>query len=313
MISMISRRISFFILVAIAGQLAACSSIGINPKSAEPPMERQQVGTGNGRVKLAMLEKGKGKPIILLHGLGTSSYTWRYVQSDLARKHHVIAIDLKGFGQSDKPLDGRYSIADQARLIEDFIRERNLQGVILVGHSFGGAVALTLALRQIDAGERRIKRLVLIDAVAYRQPMPFFFKMLRTPFIGALGMELIPPDVQISQALASAYYNKNKIEKDTVAQYTTALNSEGGRHALYHTINSFDPDRVEFISSRYGEMKLPSLLLWCDHDRIVPLRFGKKLAHDLPNARIQIIKNCGHIPQEEQPTDTLRAVQSFVQ
>jgi pimeloyl-ACP methyl ester carboxylesterase len=276
-------------------------------------MERQQVGTGNGRVKLAMLEKGKGKPIILLHGLGTSSYTWRYVQSDLARKHHVIAIDLKGFGQSDKPLDGRYSIADQARLIEDFIRERNLHGVILVGHSFGGAVALTLALRQIDTGERRIKRLVLIDAVAYRQPMPFFFKMLRTPFIGALGMELVPPDVQISQALSTAYYNKNKIEKDTVAQYTTALNSKGGRHALYHTINSFDPDKAEFISSRYGEMKLPSLVLWCDHDRIVPLRFGKKLAHDLPNARIQIIENCGHIPQEEQPTDTLRAVQSFVQ
>jgi pimeloyl-ACP methyl ester carboxylesterase len=308
-----SRRLLSVMLIAITGQLAACSSIGIVPQNAEPPMEQQEIVTGNDRVKLAMLEKGKGKPVILLHGLGTSSYTWRHVQDGLSQTHHVIAIDLKGFGQSDKPLDGRYSIADQARLIEDFIREKNLRGVVLVGHSFGGAVALTLALRQNDTGEQRIRRLVLIDTVAYRQPMPFFFRMLRTPLIGELGMELVPPDVQISQALATAYYNKNKIEQDTVARYAAALDSNGGRHALFHTINSLEPDKAEFISARYGEMKLPSLLLWCDHDRIVPLRFGKKLARDLPNARIQIIKNCGHIPQEEQPTDTLRAVQSFMQ
>ncbi|MEJ2117168.1 MAG: alpha/beta hydrolase [Alphaproteobacteria bacterium] len=310
---MIVRRLSFVALIAIASMFAGCSSVGVMPQDAKPAMDMQKLSDGHGSVSLAIREKGKGDPVIMLHGLGASSYTWRHVQDGLARTHHVIAIDFKGFGQSEKPLDGHYSITDQARLIGEFIRERNLRGVTLIGHSFGGAVALTMALKQKDAGERRIKRLVLVDTVAYRQPMPFFFKMLRTPVIGEIGMELVPSDVQISKALASAYYNKNKIEQDTVANYAAALDTEGGRHALFHTINSFEPDKADFVAARYHEMKLPALLLWCDHDRIVPLRFGRKLARDLPNARIQVIKNCGHIPQEEQPSATLEAVKSFVQ
>jgi pimeloyl-ACP methyl ester carboxylesterase len=306
------RRLAFATAIALAGLCCGCAPV-FNPELADivEAVKYQPVGTGQDAVKLAIHESGSGKPIVLLHGLGASSYTWHRIAPDLAKTNRVIAIDLKGFGQSDKPLDDRYSIFDQAKLVDEFITRRKLRGVTLVGHSYGGGVALAVALSQMDAGKDQIEKLVLIDSVAYRQPLPFFFQVLRTPIIGELGMSLVPPEVQMARALAIAYYKGEKVTADTVHHYASALHSEGGRHALFHTINSLDPDAAEAISRRYPSLKLPALLLWCDHDKIVPLRFGKRLASDLPNARIDVIEDCGHIPHEEQPAETLRAIQSF--
>lgn len=272
----------------------------------------QPVGLGDEAVKLAVHETGKGKPIVLIHGLGASSYTWRKVVPELAKTHRVIAIDLKGFGQSDKPLDARYSIFDQARLIEDYLRRNKIRNATLIGHSFGGGVALAVAMDQMNAASRNIDRLVLIDSIAYRQPMPFFFQLLRIPVVGELGMSLIPPEVQMARAMSIAYYKDDKVQQDAVANYASALHSEGGRHALLYTINSLDPDQADEFSKRYKDFTLPALVLWCDHDRIVPISVGKRLVQDLPNARIKVIEDCGHIPHEEQPEATLHELQPFV-
>jgi pimeloyl-ACP methyl ester carboxylesterase len=307
------RRFAFATAIALAGLSSGCAPVFM-PELADriESVRYQPVGTGEDAVKLAIHESGKGKPIVLVHGLGASSYTWRKIAPELAKSNRVIAIDLKGFGESDKPLDTHYSIFDQAKLVDDFITRRKLRGVTLVGHSYGGGVALAVALSQMDAGKHQIEKLVLIDSVAYRQPLPFFFQVLRTPIIGELGMSLVPPEVQMTRALSIAYHHDENVTADTVNHYASALHSEGGRHALFHTINSLDPDAAEAISRRYPSLKMPALLLWCEHDKIVPLRFGKRLVSDLPNARIDVIEDCGHIPHEEQPAETLRAIQSFL-
>lgn len=305
------RRVSLAI-AAMAGLLAGCAP-GITPDtlSALTPIKFQPVGAGDDAVKLAVHEQGQGKPIVLIHGLGASSYTWHKIMPELAKTNRVIAIDLKGFGQSDKPLDGAYSIFDQARLIEDYIARRKLRGVTLIGHSFGGGVALAVALNHHDAGKRQIESLVLIDSIAYRQPLPFFFRVLRTPLLGEIGMSLIPPEVQMERALAIAYHEDGKVTPETISNYASALHSEGGRHALLNTINNLDPDQADEFSRRYPGLKMPALLLWCEHDKIVPLKFGKRLAADLPDARIEVIEECGHIPHEEKPEETLRAIRTF--
>ncbi|WP_088347808.1 MULTISPECIES: alpha/beta hydrolase [Rhodomicrobium] len=307
------RCLIFAIAAAAAALLASCAP-GIAPDmlDAMRTIKFQPVGKGDDAVKLAVHEQGKGKPIVLLHGLGASSYTWHKIMPALAKTNRVIAIDLKGFGQSDKPLDNHYSIFDQARLVEDYIDRLNLHNVTLIGHSFGGGVALAVALNQIETGRKDIERLVLIDSVAYAQPLPFFFRVLRTPVLGEIGMSLIPPEVQMERALAMAYHEDGKVTPETVANYASALHSEGGRHALLNTINSLDPDQAEAFSKRYPTLKLPALLLWCEHDKIVPLRFGKRLAGDLPDSRIEVIEECGHIPHEEQPEQTLRAIRQFI-
>ena len=110
----------------------------------------------------------------------------------------------------------------------------------------------------------------------------------------------------MERAMSIAYYKDDKVAQEAVNNYASALYSEGGRHALLYTINSLDPDQADELSKRYKDFKMPALLLWCDHDRIVPLSVGKRLAKDLPNAQIKVIEDCGHIPHEEQPEQTLR-------
>jgi pimeloyl-ACP methyl ester carboxylesterase len=275
------------------------------------PPAFHQVREAGKPVRLAVREAGKGKPILLIHGLGASSYTWRAITPQLARTNRVIALDLKGFGESEKPLDDAYSISDQARLVEDYIARNDLRGVTLVGHSFGGAVAMAVALDDAQHGARRIEKLVLIDSLAYKQPVPFFFRVLQTPIIGELGMNLIPPDIQIARALAVAYYHDDRVKDETIATYASPLQTEGGRHALLRTVESLANEDADAFAARYPKLKTPALLIWCAHDRIVPMRFGKRLSNDLPNAKIDIIEECGHIPQEEEPEETLAAIQKF--
>jgi len=307
------RRSIFAIAAFLSASLAGCApSLMPDFAQAVHGVTYQPVGLGDEAVKLAVHESGQGKPLVLLHGLGASSYTWRMVIPELSRTHRVIAIDLKGFGQSDKPLDGRYSIFDQARLIEDYLRRNKIRNATLIGHSYGGGVALAVAMHQMDTATRNIDRLVLIDSIAYRQPMPFFFQLLRIPVLGEIGMSLIPPEVQMERAMEIAYYKDDKVARDAVNNYASALYSQGGRHALLFTINSLDPEQADELSKGYKDLNMPALLLWCDHDRIVLLSVGKRLAKDLPNARIKVIEDCGHIPHEEQPEQTLRVLEPFV-
>ncbi len=304
------RRFPIAVMASVLLALASCAP-GIAPEMVRP-ITYHTAGEAGQKVRLAVHEAGEGAPIVLIHGLGTSSYTWNRIIPQLARTNRIIAIDLKGFGQSDKPLDGKYTIFDQARLVGNVIAERNLSGVTLIGHSYGGAVALAVALSEMDKGGGSLERLVLLDSVAYRQPMPFFFKVLRTPVIGEIGIALVPPEVQASHALDVAYYNNRKVPRDAVQHYAQPLHSEGGRHALFQTIKSLEPEKADAIAARYRDLDLPSLILWCDHDRIVPLRFGARLATDLPNASIQVIRSCGHLPHEEQPAETVAAIQRFM-
>ncbi len=89
---------------------------------------------------------GEGEPILFIHGLGMTSFTWRHITEPLARGHRVIVVDLKGFGNSPKPRDDQYSIYDQARLICGFILHHDLKKLTLVGNSLGGGVALATTL-----------------------------------------------------------------------------------------------------------------------------------------------------------------------
>jgi pimeloyl-ACP methyl ester carboxylesterase len=163
----------------------------------------------------------------------------------------------------------------------------------------------------MDAKQRHLSRLVLIDSIAYRQPIPFFFQVLRTPVLGQIGLSLIPPEVQMERALSLAYYEESKVTPETVNNYASALYSEGGRHALLSTIEALDPAQADELSQRYKELRLPTLVLWCHSDKIVPVRLGLRLASELPNARLEVMRRCGHIPHEEQPEDTARAIKTF--
>ncbi len=303
------RRFLLVVLMACCAALASCA-----PMVALHDSEVQYttVNTPAGPLRLAVMDQGKGRPILLLHGFATSSFTWQAIVPELAKNHRVIAVDLRGFGASDKPLDDHYSIFDQADAIEAFIEQENLKDLTIVGHSFGGGVALALALKSGEQRHPRIRNLVLIDSIAYKQPIPIFFRLLQIPMLGEVSMALVPPEVQAAQGLRLAYYDRDKITARAVAEYANTLYSPAAKHALTKTIEQIVPPNIEEISGRYKTIKFPTLVVWCKDDKVVPVFFGHRLKADIPPSELVVFADCGHMPQEEKPQDTARAIQGFL-
>lgn len=297
--------------LALAALLAAASAFALAANEANQfPYAR--LGPPDAPVKLYTVERGEGPPVLLIHGFGTNTFTWRHISPDLARDHRVIAVDLKGFGRSDKPFDERYAASDQAELLTELILERDLRKLTIVGHSFGGGVALLLALEADTRLKGRIAKLVLLDTIAYPQAIPVFFKLLDRPVLSQVGVRMAPPSVQIQMALRIAYFDNSKIGADEIAAYAEPMKTAAGKHALIHSARQIMPPDAEKITARYATIALPTLILWCDHDRIVPVEIGLKLAREMPNASFRIVDECGHMPQEEQPEATMLQIRQFL-
>ena len=271
-----------------------------------------RLGPPEAPVNLYYEEQGKGAPILLIHGFGASTYTWRHVVPALAQTHRVIAVDLKGFGQSDKPFDERYSVFDQAELIAQLIEDKDLRDLTVVGHSYGGGVALSLALKANERLGGRISRLVLLDSIAFPQQIPMFFRLLDVPLVSQVGVRMVPPAVQTRIALQIAYHDDSKIDEEEVETYAAPLKTAAGKHAIIHSARQIVPEDIDDLSERYKSITLPTLILWCDHDRIVPLDVGLKLRRTLPNSTLRLVQSCGHMPHEEQPESTLELLKGFI-
>jgi len=295
-----------------AALLLAFSSCAPLLSTREEDVQKRVTLKTNPPIKLAVEKAGSGEPILFLHGLGTSAYTWRHILPEFAKTNRVIAIDLKGFGASDKPDDEKYSVIDQAALVRAFIEQENLQNLTVIGHSFGGGVTLALALDLAESKSRRLKQIVLMDTIAYKQTLPIFFQILNTPAIGPISMHLIPPEVQITEALNIAYHDDKAIPAASVIEYAQPLYAPEAKEALRKTVQQIIPPNIEDYAQRYKSIQLPTLILWCQHDKIIPLAFGRRLALDIKGASLNVIKDCGHMPQEERPAETIRAVRDFL-
>jgi len=282
----------------------------ISEAAGQPP---DRITVGDPPISLAVHDQGQGRPIVLIHGLGTHSYTWHKISPQLAKSHRVITIDLKGFGASEKPLEGPYTVRAQADLVKEVMARKGLRNVTLVGHSYGGGVSLMLALDQVRGGEKRIGRLVLLNSIAYPQDTPLFFDLIQLPVIGDLSVSVIPPEVQIEQALRLAYEEESAVTEAAIARYSAPLYTAGGKHAVIETVRNIVPKDVETLARQYPSITLPTLVVWCDGDRVVPLELGKRLAQNMPRGRLWVVRGCGHAPQEEKPADTLEIIRGHAQ
>jgi len=263
--------------------------------------------------KLHFVKDGTGDPILFVHGFGANLHTWDHLRTALAKRHEVFALDLKGFGDSPKPKDHRYSMADQARLVAAFIDRHKLFKLTLVGHSMGGGVALMTAIELMRAANRSICRLVLIDSPAYRQAFPSFIRVLRTPVVGQLVAWMLPPRVQVKRVLREVFFKPERITASLVQTYAASLRSRGGRSALIQTAKEIVPREIDTLIGDYANLHQPVLLIHGQHDTVVPLATSEQLARDLAHATLEVIQDCGHAPQEERPHKTLEAIESFLE
>jgi pimeloyl-ACP methyl ester carboxylesterase len=267
---------------------------------------------GTPPVSLYVVEHGAGPPLVLLHGMAGSGYSFRHLVRPLGRAHRVITLDLKGFGASDKPLDSAYGVDDQARLVAAFLRQRRLTNVTLAGHSFGAAVALYTALRLERSDPGRLRRLVLMNVPAYPQPLPASQWLLTAPILPHIVLAVMPPILATRAALNSRHRSGPPATEVDAETYAEPLYDIGGRHALIATARAITEADSRAAIAAYPRLRLPTLLIWCRHDRTVPLSSGERLAATLPRARLDVFESCEHKPAEEAPVETVRSIEAFL-
>lgn len=265
-----------------------------------------------GGVKIKYDEIGNGEPIILLHGFGASSYSWHNISKPLSQKNKLFLIDLKGFGKSDKPLDDKYSISDQAEIIISFIQKNNLQNLVLIGHSMGGAVALQTALQCIMMENNPVKGLILLDSPAYKQRLPSFIQILRIPIVNKIILAIIPAKLCIKFLLKKCFFDDTKITDAMIENYSRFFGLAGSSHALIATAKKIIPKNIDEITSKYKNIQIPTLIIWGENDKFIPLSIGQKLKQAIPNSKLAVIPNCGHMPQEEKPKETAEIISKFL-
>ena len=258
-----------------------------------------------------LIGEGKRK-IIFLHGFAASNRTWDYLLPLLElNDSQLVLFDLIGSGFSSKPKTGDYSILENAKAISKFISENNYKEFVLVGHSFGGGVAL---LTTIELQKENIdpKALVLIDAAAYKTELPFFVDNLRTPILSSLLLFITSSDYQARYTLEKIYFDKRKVTKDKVHRYSFFMALDGHGNAMIQTAKQIVPSNFNKYVERYDSIGVPTLILWGSHDLAIPKENGVKLSEQLPNAKLLIIEKSGHNPQEEQPIAVAREISQFL-
>lgn len=255
-------------------------------------------------------------PLMCIHGFGASLYSWRNFVADgspLIAKYRVFTIDLKGCGKSPKVYGNDYSIQDHANLIYEFIHEHDLKNLTLIGNSFGGALTLLLTLMFNDRDPTRLKSIVLIDAGAYTDLIPFYLKILSWPVIGFTVSHIVPSRFAAGIVLRKAYYDPKKITKEQVTNYAAPLSLPGARHALWRTGAQFIPPNFPQLAARYNDIKLPTLIIWGENDQIISPEAALRLKRDIPQSELEWIPECGHVPQEERPDKTIPPIMTFLQ
>lgn len=274
--------------------------------SGDPPGSPSSSSTG-----LYTETFGNGDPILAVHGLGASTYSWRKLKGRLP-EHKLILIDLRGHGKSPKPKDKQYSIPEQAQLILQFIREQNLTNLTLMGNSYGGAVSLLVAIKLCAEEPGRLSKLILIDSGGYNQNLPWHLKLIRAPVLGWLALHFIPARMNTLTVLLYSYCGKRLISWEQICEYAKPISSPGGRHALLQVSKQAVPENFDELTSKYPSITVPTLIVWGRDDKVIPLAIGEMLHQAIPDSRLVIIEEGGHVPQEEKPEETIAVILKFL-
>lgn len=249
---------------------------------------------------------------LLLHGYGGSAFSWRYWTTPLARRGHVVLVDMKGFGAAPKPDDDAYGPHDQAELVHRLIVQRDLRNLTVIGHSLGGGVALLLALRLLAEPRPRLRRLVTVAGAAYRQDFPPFVALAHHPRTTSLLFRILGARRVVRWVLRSIVHEPDRVTRAQVMGYAEPMASRPALRALIRSALRILPPDLDEVVKRYPSIAVPTLLLWGREDRVVPLWVAERLAAELPDARLAVIERCGHLPPEERPEESLRILERFL-
>lgn len=246
--------------------------------------------------------------LLLVHGFLVSSACWEEILPGLSSRFRVLAPDLPGSGESDIWKNKMVSFTRFASFLNAFCNKLDVKSAVIIGHSMGGGIAI------ITSGmySRLFTKAVLIDSVSYPFKQPLKARAVNAAVIGPfIFKKLYGWGMFRSYFRNDVYYDKSKIKEKRLKMYYDTFNTPERREFSYSLMKiTTHPAEVE---SKISEISIPTLIVWGGKDTLIPLSCGHRLAKEIKGAKIEIVPECGHPPQEEAPEQTLEILLNFLQ
>jgi pimeloyl-ACP methyl ester carboxylesterase len=293
--------------------MRATSAAAAQRRPASPAAPRRHFLTLHGQ-RLAYLEAGEGPPLLLIHGIAEAAWAWEVIMPALARQHRVIAPDLLGHGRSAKPR-GDYSLGNHATLMRDLMISLDIDRATLIGHSLGGGISMQFAYQYPE----RCGRMVLVASGGLGQDVTFVLRSLGLP-----GADLVAPlvlsnttrDMMLGTArwLGRRGFKASPGQKAMWRGYA-GLTEPATRAAFIATVRAVIDQRGQRVSAverLYLARTMPTMLLWGENDRIIPVSHAYSAHEEMPGSRLEVIKGAGHFVQLEKPERVAELILDFL-
>ena len=245
------------------------------------------------------------KTIVLIHGFLSSSFSFRRLHPFLKQDFNIISIDMPPFGKSGKLTTFSYSYENVAKTVISLINSLQLKDVILIGHSLGGQLCLHISHLQPDFADKTI---LLCSSAYLKRPKTSLILLSYLPFFHiAVKKQLARSG--LLENLQKVVYDHSLIDDEMMTGYLQPFLEEDIFRALTRMIR----DRENDLScQQLKEISTPCLLIWGEHDRVVPVSVGNRLNQDLKNSELIVLKETGHLVPEERPEDIYTHIKQFL-
>ena len=264
--------------------------------------------------KRAFVKQGSGPALLLLHGLGCDHTTWLPVIAALSRRYTVIAPDLLGHGGSAKPR-ADYSVGGYANGMRDLLTVLGIDKVTVVGHSFGGGVAMQFAYQFPE----RTERLVLVAPGGLGPEVTAAIRAITLPgFHQAMALMTLPGVRHVTtgamRALATTGLPRAR-DLDEVAEIFDSFKDPAARRAIRHVVSAVVDWRgqiITMVDRAYLTQAMPMCVIWGSEDAVIPVRHAATAAEFAPAATVEVIPNAGHFPHKDHPQRFVKLLDEFI-
>jgi len=244
---------------------------------------------------LRYYDLGSGPPLILIHGIGGDADEWALCIEALSARHRVLALDLLGFGRSDKPAI-EYGIAVFVEVLDHFLRELDIPRAALVGNSLGGWIAAAFALHFPE----RVNKLALVDtAGVWTGPTDL-------PFDPRVSTHAHMRDI-----MEQVFYDKSLATNELVDLAYRQHLERGDGYTIDRLLQNLRAGQ-ERLDDTISQLTMPVLLIWGEEDDLIPVENARRIHQLIPGSRLEIIPQCGHLPALEKPAEFVRLVTDFL-
>ena len=259
-------------------------------------------------LKIGYLEGGQGDPVLFVHGWPTFSHLWRHQIAALTEQFQVYALDLPGFGDSDKPADGSYTLGFYTDILTGFLDALGIERMTLVSHDLGGPISLLWAVRHPE----RLARLVITDTMPYPDWPLLIRLMLPVARLPGLGQAMVSRrGLRFMFQIGTT--GKGVVTDELVAAYDRPLTeAPGARKTLLRILTEIDPREMGEIADNLARITAPALILWAEKDPSAPLSIARRLHTDISGSLLKTVPDCGHFLTEDRPEEVNRLLLEFL-